>query len=363
MRGSGIAVCVLTACLVMSACGGGGGGDDGQPQGVALLSGQYHLFRLSGTIGTDHLTSIWGTQSSGGAGNLSAGTATTNEVTMVSGPAPVADVTYDITADRTFTLIGPEVRGGISSSGALAAAADLRSGQDPQTAIFLRRDGNFTVASLNGVYNMVVFEFVSGSRRGVFGSVTFDGSGGLQLAADTVNDEGSGGAPFNGTGTYTVSAEGDLTLNLTGSGAPDLRGGILADGSLAILGGSSTNGEGPTQMLLLRQATSAGLGTLSGSYFAIGFAGATGESAVGSGSLTKNEPDGITYLGDANVDGTPSASPTSSTGTYVVGTDGLLKLTIDSFEFEGAITQSGEFAAWMGPTSTVAPQVFLLIRK
>jgi hypothetical protein len=125
------------------------------------------------------------------------------------------------------------------------------SGADPAVAAAVKAATSASVATLQGAYWIVLLERdpTSGEFRSLHGTATANGAGSLTLFS-TSNTEGTIAVEPPQPTTYTVAADGTLTVDAGGNG---LRGGVSQDGSFAVVGGGTAIGSSPTIVLLCRK--------------------------------------------------------------------------------------------------------------
>ncbi len=169
--------------------------------------------------------------------------------------------TYTASSTGELTLTGTPFtgNGGISADGNfLLAPGALHTDGAVAMALALRQGSDLSTASLNGKYNVAAFRDVFRStadirttaRKGV---IEFNGSGSFTSKGAITGvkrlDQCISGSPttcpsitishisdnFSATGSYSVAANGDLTLVVTDTPSVTLTGAVSRDGSVFIL--------------------------------------------------------------------------------------------------------------------------------
>jgi hypothetical protein len=170
-----------------------------------------------------------------GAGNFS-GTDTLNKGGLVSSMA--ISGTCTVAADGTLTLTssaGSTLTGGLSADGNTLVASRTTTGFGPSVLFGIKQgQSNFSNANLMGAYKMIQFvtrDIIDGAGdRGGLSTVTFDGAGNHDDSG-VLNDGGSITSVVD-TGTYTVAADGTLTIK--SSAGYTTTGGLSADGDTLV---------------------------------------------------------------------------------------------------------------------------------
>jgi len=159
--------------------------------------------------------------------------------------------TYSVAADGSLTMTpasGSPLSGGISADGKTLVLSQLTAGQPSAFAVGIKQgQTNFTNADVVGTYNTVTYSYSSAELA----TLDFDGAGNVSHTT-TGNQDGSISS-FSETGTYTVAADGTLTVrfvrNCQGRGCRGpytvlFTGGVSNDGNtllLEVFGASSAN--------------------------------------------------------------------------------------------------------------------------
>jgi hypothetical protein len=203
----------------------------------ADLVGTYTLvtYGSSGDSG-----SLW-TLTADGSGNF-VGLEVQNTAGVITPSRPVTG-TYAVGADGVLTVTpdtGPPLSGGVSADGDTLVLSQLTSGQKPSITVGIKpAQSGLTIQDVLGTYAIARQE--SSGDKGSLLTLTFDGAG---------NISGTGRSNDTGTisdvmpaGTYSVGADGTLTVSLTGE--KPLTGSVSVDGKQLVLA-SLTAGESPS---------------------------------------------------------------------------------------------------------------------
>ena len=203
-------------------------------QSDADLNGRYALvtYDHSGTaasllaISADGAGRYTGSESRNDAGAISSGTG--------------AQGSYAVAANGALSFdpaTGPSLQGGLSESGQLQALSQLTAGQDPSITVGLKLgSGPYDTAMAKGNYVLVTMN--SGADSAAWHELAFDGAGNIFGSVER-NDAGAitsltaQGTYLTEKGTYSVAADGTLTLSI--EGAQTLTGALSADGEFLIL--------------------------------------------------------------------------------------------------------------------------------
>lgn len=357
----GIWVGILIAALGVSACGGGSGGSDDTPADASLVSGSYFLCIYGGDDGTpDAGNVIWGVSSADGAGML-ASTVGINDGGVLGGPV-AAPATYTVAGDRATTVVlggSTGYAGWTDAAGSAVMTSAVANGSTPATLTLLKLGSGYVDADMQGDWFVAVYDVtLAGSAQTLWGPVTLDamGDGTVSLtgnAEGTVNPSGTTGMDAS------VAGNGQVALTFGGA---TFEGSLHAGKNLAIFTGSTTSGEDPVWVVMVRKAAGASAATFSGSYQIVGlerdgsgFASITGSAvADGMGSVTVNFT--------KNTDGTISVDGPIIV-SYTVAGDGSVEVDPTGEPVPGSVASDGAFAVLCGPNAAAAPRMYVLMRR
>jgi hypothetical protein len=211
----------------------------------AGLDGTYEVvtYGNSGDSGT-----LW-TLIADGSGSF-IGSEVQNNAGVISPSSAVAG-TYAVAADGALTVsptVGAPLTGGVSADGNTLVLSQLTSGQNPSITVGIKQgQSGFTTADVSGTYTMAA-QGNSGDTGSLWG-ITFDGAGNIK-GTGIRNDAGTI-SNITVTGTYSVAADGALTVSPTG-GKP-LTGSVSVDGQQLVLTNLNT-GDSPSIWLGVRSA-------------------------------------------------------------------------------------------------------------
>jgi hypothetical protein len=174
-----------------------------------------------------------------GAGNISGSAVQDFSGTISSTPT---SATYTVSADGALTIQptdGPLLTGGVSADGNTLVLTQITSGDSPGIAVGVKQgQSTFTDASVKGTYQMTVMN--SSGMQSTLLTLTFDGAG--SISGSAVQDLSGTISSTTTSATYTVSADGALTIQPTDG--PLLTGGVSADGNTLVLT-QITSGDSP----------------------------------------------------------------------------------------------------------------------
>jgi hypothetical protein len=211
----------------------------------ADFSGVYQVTSVNSANSASTLT-----LSADGAGSYS-GTLVQNNSGEITSSA--ATGTYSVGADGAFTFApasGNPLRGGISAGGKTLVLSQLTAGQPPAFAVGIQRgEANFNNDDVIGTYNIVASggpSFYSAELM----SLDFDGGGNFG-GTITLNESGSNSS-VSATGTYTVAADGTLTVTFIqpcikasdGCYGAAYTGGVSSDGNTLVMSYGRLGGGG-----------------------------------------------------------------------------------------------------------------------
>jgi len=342
---------------------------------AALFNGTYFYQALAGNFPVPAGYSWWGDLMADGVSEITGGTLSWNDGAggVLSDSAP--EIAYTVDAARRMTWPGGgafNAQGGIASDGSVATMSSIGATGWPGLAILVRRGGTFDLTSLEDTYHLNGFCIDDSTDVALWGTVTFDGFGG---ATEELSGNANGlvvGPTPSMAQTYTVTADGTVTLTVGALNTPN-QGGILMGGDLVVLSGP-TDGEAPCLLVLIRHSDSASESVLSGNYHIGAFLAEANappppppphfSSFTGTGSS-----DGLSTVttntgGRINIDGAVGPFPAAMTNdSYTVAADGTLSVTIAGTTLVGAVSPSGDYAALAGGTTLGSfPQFWFFVR-
>jgi hypothetical protein len=183
------------------------------------ISAQLSTGNIYGYVATITLTNgaVSGTYTQNMAGTITTGNPASAQWTLTNG---------------ILTSVG-SATGALSADGDLIVLADTNAGDDPYINVAVRRGSGVTQATFEGVYS--VAQYAGDGITGTFGKAItlFAYGNGTFFISQTKNSQGSI-AMGNDSGTYTVAADGTLTI--TDADGIVSSGAISADGNALVLG-------------------------------------------------------------------------------------------------------------------------------
>ncbi|MDJ0522868.1 MAG: hypothetical protein QNJ90_12440 [Planctomycetota bacterium] len=367
---SGFLVAMLVCGgVLLAACGGGGGGGSTP---TSAFNGQYGMYIFEATAGPPEACySLWGGVDVDGSGSPT-GVLRGNEDGNLTGAQPVTGWNTRIESDGSFhwqhtSMPGTDIWSGtINSGGEVGLVMPVHSGQPPSMMIMSRRSNYAAAPNITATYRACGYSFDLGTARNTswWGTMTFDGSGGGEREFSR-NMEGAMGITLSPPAiSYTLTPAGNLTIDAPGMG--QLTGDVYADGEFIVVGGSTTSGDDPILLAMVRPSTAASVATLSGTYGMVGLRYDRAGPAFASMTGTANA-DGagnISVVVTENNEGTVVTGP-PDTATYTVEVNGRVRLDTGGGErYVGGVSPSGKYVVLAGATSPgTDPSFYVLVRR
>ena len=166
-----------------------------------------------------------------GSGNF-IGSEVQNNSGVVS-PSNAVTGTYAVAADGTLTVSptsGAPLTGGMSADGDTLVLSQLTSGQAPSIAVGVRvGEAGVLTDSVSGTYAIATQE--NSGDSGTLWAISFDGAG--NMTGTGKRNDGGVISSVSVAGTYSVAADGTLTVSPTG-GNP-MTGGVSGYGAGLVL--------------------------------------------------------------------------------------------------------------------------------
>jgi len=325
----------------------------------ANLKGTYTAVRYDYGGVTGDAGDLW-TVTFDGAGNFS-GTLVENKGGKVGSGA--VSGTYTVAADGTLNINWTggvtTLTGGLSSDGNTWVTSQTNAGGfrgDAADVLVGIKQGqtNFSNANLKGTYAAVRYDYGSTGDRGGLWIVTFDGAGNFS-GTDTLNNAGTVSSVAV-SGTYTVAADGALTISPTGGST--ITGGLSADGNTLVTS-QTTVGVSPEVLVGIKQGqTNFSNANLKGTYAAVRY---DDSSTVDSDSLLT-----LTFNGTGGVMGTgvQNSFPVAVSGTYTVAQYGMLTISVvDLVPLTGGLSADGNTLVASQTTSGHSPSILVGILR
>ena len=340
-----------------------GGSDHGTGAGIfngSYALAQYSALRSFAVPADETADAAWGRVVSDGLGMLTP-TIGMNEDGAITAPAPQPPEVYSEAADGTLVASG--ATGGIAADGVAAVLASTATGSNPEVTCLLKTGGSYSPMTFSGNYHLGLLVADPGAYLSFWtttaqGALAPDGSGGGALPVHMSNSGGNVGVSAGGPLTYSVAADGTLTITVQGGTA---EGGILADGSFAVAAGTTAPGFARL-LALIKHSTAATDALFSGSYWAAGISSdpsSNGDWTSFVGSVIADGAGNMNYVSTTENHEGAISMPTS-VDTYAITADG----TLTSGDRIGAITSDGKYAFLSGENTTGSPPtLFFFVRK
>jgi hypothetical protein len=223
--------------------------------------------------------------------------------------------------------------------------------------------GDLSNADLVGTYFAFQFSGTDDTTINGFtatGTFTADGMGDASRTY-VANDMGTVSGPISQPFTYDVAADGALVLS------PGLlvsaRGGLSADGEVALLGMTAPNFN-PGVMALFRRSGILDTASLTGAYHMafLRVSPATGDTVTFTGPVAFDGSGGVSFT-DIAVNGMGAQTTSTSTFTYTVAGDGASTATIGAAVFPGGVVSGGDLAIWGGSTTAAQSPGLLVVAR
>jgi len=338
------ALVLFTLAALSPACGGGGGGGKGGGGTVSYdLSGAFSRVSFSGG-GTTNISRVETSSFASGGTYTESGTA--NSAGTISAVSDSGTFAVSSGALSWNDTSGASFSGGVLAGGGFAISSCVTSGILPTVVVDLKNGGGtFMNATVSGTYFVAGYAYVPGGPYNACftGTLTADGSGNWSLSA-TNNVNGTIVFGAANSGTYSIAADGSASwTDLSGQIA---LGGVLAGGNLIITSVASA-GNGPQILVGVRQGGAFNNGSMQGGYHEISFGSTPGVAASHFSLSTSAQFSGtgnLTWTATQNLEGTISAIPTVSE-TYSIASDGTLTINDPGgLTFSGGVLAGGSVA-------------------
>ncbi len=361
-----LSMVLLAGFLVFSTAGCGNGGPAPVASGDESVGGPP-LFTFSGDFrvvtsivpgGGDHFA-VFGLVTADAAG-MATGTGRASSLGVVS-PTPLpTDAEYFVLPDGT--LEWGTFTGGIGAMSTDTNVAALYSVGNGMT-VLLRRQGSFDLSSIAGTYRFVaLLGATTGNILSLGGTLVFDGAGGATLTPEFLNNEGTHTAPDTETGTYTLTTQGDLTIDF---GLLELTGGVDPTGEILTLGGGVTAGQDSLVLHAIREGAGRSAAQFNGTYAAAVYrvVPTTHDAAGRYGEMAADGAGGAMWT-PLFPDLAAGAPFVTIPRTYTVAPNGQMDMDVDAEDYRGIISESGDVAFLVGGvTDGEDPGLLAFVRK
>lgn len=229
-----------------------------------------------------------------------------------------------------LTLNGSDYGALQANGSALVVLSNASGGTAANLFVGVKQAQNASVSTLNGSWLSISLESTGTPSSTVSTFTANNGTGSFPGGQRNTNGVIST-PPGGGTGSYTVTSNGAVTL---GTGGAGISGAVSADGNLLVLAPTTSNGNGATPgiYVAVKQGTGVTAATLNGAYtfvslspkngvitgryYAVGmgngaFAGGYAENISGTGTTGHTVTGTVTTAGD----GTLTVALTDANGT------------------------------------------------
>jgi predicted small secreted protein len=344
-----VAFVFVLAAFSLTGCGGSG--DDSSDASGSLtpndlLDGSYRFYLFADNAGDD-----WNELNAttfDGAGGFTLAT-----VYDSNGDGATLSGTYTVDTDGTLAIEDTDLRGQASADGSLFATTDTNPNDadgDISLGVALKSGSGMNDSALNGTYIVCQIRNDASGTMASRMRFTFDGAGVLSGDVLEDSDEATGSL----AGTYTVAADGELDMVVTGL-SKDFAGNVSADGNIILILDTEDDGE---VLMMVGVKTSSGMDAadFSGDYqmnlFNCDASGAFTSrvdiSADGAGKLSAE----ILAASDNDLSEQPDMG-------YTVDSDGTL--TITGSDNIGQLSSDGEVFVLVDADASSDGEVALLI--
>ncbi|MDJ0522997.1 MAG: hypothetical protein QNJ90_13085 [Planctomycetota bacterium] len=352
---------LMLAALPLCACGGGGGG-------AAPLSDDYAIVAVGAFAATDPLDddeaqALWGVTTLDGLGELT-GTYDANfagTITLAESIPAGTTYTFGSSGDANLLFGGTNSFDGTTDAGDdLALTTNVTAGDQPATLALVRLGSGYSTAMLENFYRFCAWGVdPAGNAFSLIGSMTLNGTRGTGTAAVATNTEGTVTTSGAVGVTYSVSSDGQMTLDLDGL---VMDGVLFRDGEAMLLAGGTDASSPPVMFAAIRQGSGLSDASFSGTYTLVGIErDGTGFTSL-LGTVVANGVGTLNSNFTRNEDGVIVGSA-PSVDTYEVSSDGGVSIEPTGPGPIGGITQDGNFVIIGGPPVSGNPAMYLLIRR
>lgn len=332
------------------------------PVDNSLVAGIHFIIQFWGETAGHTDTSSTGTVDMDGAGTATLTTTDNSDGTIIGPNVSAAPYTARTNGSLKITPPGTTFSGGFDSLAELSVLTSISAGDPPLFMMTVRRNGTvLSDASMNGTYFAVVFAVDPGgpSHRSETGTATFDGAGAITASSFTTNEEGTISGPAGGAATYTVGANGTMSVTI---GTDVYEGGLLDGGNVAVLASTSATSD-PAIMILVKKAGTLSDADLDGAYWiaTLGWKPGVNRHDTEVGSGTFNGAGNVTVTLTDNEEGVISTGG-GGAATYSIAADGTLTLNTGD-TFTGGVLLGGQIAIGATTSGGSDPEIFVAIKK
>ena len=296
------------------------------------------------------------------------GSAIKNVNTVITNPA--VSGTYTVVQSQStaqipvLTVNGTDVGAMEFNASAVALLANATGGAPPGLFIGVKQAQNVTISTVNGTYTNVSLESTVPASASL-NSVSVS-NGTVSFGAAQRNTNGTiTTVPASGTGTYTVTPGGAITV---GTGGAGISGAVSADGDLLVLAPTTSNGNGSTPgiYVAVKQGTGVTAATLNGAYTLVSLSTSTAAGTVGRYYSVGVANGAFAGAYIENNSGTSSSNNLVS-GTYTAAADGTMTAVVTgatgSSTLTGAMSADGNVFVLADLTSGEAATLLVGLRQ
>jgi PASTA domain len=283
---------------------------------------------------------------------------------------PVVSGTYTVVQDQStaqiavLTVKGTNMGAMEFNASAVALLTNATGGSPPGLLIGVKQAQNASISTVNGTYTNVTLESTI-PASGSLNSVTVSNGTGTFGAAQRNTNGTITTVPASGTGTYTVTPGGAITVGTGGNG---ISGAISADGDLLVLAPTTANGNGSTPgiYVAVKQGTGVTTATLNGVYTLVSLSTSSAAGTVGR-YYSVGVANGV--FAGAYIENNSGSSSTNNlvSGTYTAADDGTMTAVVTgatgSSTLTGAMSADGNVFVLADVTSGEAATLLVGLRQ
>jgi beta-lactam-binding protein with PASTA domain len=292
------------------------------------------------------------------------GSATQNVNGTISTPSVSGSYTVAPTLSIPVLAFNGTDYGALEFNANAVALLTNATGGTPGLFFGVKQAQNASISTINGSYTMVSLESTATASATLTPFTALNGSG--SVGAGQRNTNGTiTTVPASGTGTYTVTSGGAITV---GTGGQGISGAVSADGDLLVLAPITSNGNGSTPgiYVAVKQGSGVTAATLNGVYTLVSLSTSTATGTVGR-YYSVGIANGV--LGGAYIENNSGTSTNSIaiTGTYTAAADGTMTAVLTgstvSSTLTGAMSADGNVFVLADLTSSEAATLLVGIRQ
>ena len=268
------------------------------------------------------------------------GSSTLNTAGTITNPAVAGTYAVASTLSIPVLTLNSAAYGALEFNANAVALLANATGGTPGLVIGVKQAQNATVSTVNGSYTRISLESTSPAS----------GSSGISTLTNGTFSTGTVTVNTNGTittqagtsgGTYTVTPSGAVTV---GTGGAGISGAFSADGDLAVLAPTTSNGNGSTPgiYVLVKQGSGVTAATLNGVYTLVSLSTSTAAGTVGR-YYTIGMANGQFAGGYVENNSGTSSNNNVVSGSYTLAADGTMTAVVSGVT--GSSTLTGTLSA------------------